>query len=101
MLRPSIPFQTPLQLQEVQSRLTPDDKQLEVKAKEFEAVFINQMMQSIFQNLGEDSTLSAGKGSEIWRSMLVNQYAEQFTKNGGLGLTPTIRQQLLEIQENS
>ncbi|MTI19266.1 chemotaxis protein [Rhodobacteraceae bacterium RKSG542] len=73
--------------------------ELQKKAEEFEAVFLNQMLQSMFSGLGEDSLYGGGAGSEAWRSLQVNEYAASLSENGGIGLADAMKQQLLQLQE--
>ncbi|WP_082733842.1 rod-binding protein [Polycladidibacter hongkongensis] len=72
---------------------------LDKKAKEFEAVYLNQLMQSMFSGLQEGGTYGSGPGSDAWRSMLLGEYANQLAQSGGIGLAETIKAQMLEIQE--
>lgn len=71
------------------------------KAQEFEAVFIKEMMQSMFTGLEEGGTYGNSEGSEAWRSMLLNQYAGEISKSGGVGIAASVHSQLLQLQESS
>lgn len=70
-------------------------------AKEFEAVFLNNMLQMMFTDLEEGGTWGAGNGAEAWRGMLVNEYAEAISDAGGIGLASTVERELLALQEAS
>lgn len=68
------------------------DAEIRDKAKEFESVFIAEML----SHAGFDKALSesAGFGGEAFSRMLVESYAEQLTEKGGFGLADQIYRQL-------
>lgn len=86
-------------------------------SKEFEANFLSQMLDHMFADLemssiasafGEeesggstglgDSESGAG-GDDVWRSMLVEQYANRIVDAGGIGIARMVKQELLKLQE--
>ncbi|MHC5652866.1 rod-binding protein [Stappia sp.] len=71
-------------------------------AEQFESVFINTMLQSMFAGL-EDSagTWGGGTGSDAWRGMLVEQYADTIARSGGLGIADSVQRELIALQEGS
>ncbi len=71
------------------------------KAKEFEAVFLNEMLQNMFTGLDEGGTYGNSEGSDAWRSMLVNEYANTLSESGGIGIAASVHSQLLQLQENA
>ncbi len=77
--------------QAARERTTRDDTILE-QAKEFEAVFVAQML----KHSGFEKALSAdsGFGGENYASLLLNQYAAKIVDNGGFGLAEKIYEQL-------
>ncbi len=68
-------------------------------AKDFEAMFISQMLQSMFKDVKTDPVLGGGQSEEVFRSMLIDQYGKEMSQNGGLGLAPHIKAELLRMQE--
>lgn len=68
-----------------------DEVMLE-RAKEFESVFVAQML----KHSGFEKALSAdsGFGGENYASLLLNQYAAKIVDNGGFGLAEKIYEQL-------
>jgi flagellar protein FlgJ len=69
-------------------------------ATEFEAVFLNQMFQSMFTDIGKEGPLGggAGTGTGIWRSFLTDEYAKNFARAGGIGLADHVYRALMERQ---
>lgn len=70
------------------------------KAEEFEAIFLNVMLASAFEGLGEDDEFSS-QGTDTWRSMQVEQFAKAITESGGIGIADRIYDELLQIQEQA
>lgn len=70
------------------------------KAEEFEAVFLNVMLASAFEGLGEDDEFSS-QASDTWRSMQVEQFAKAISESGGIGIADQIYAELLQIQEQA
>lgn len=69
------------------------------QAQDFEAVFLNQMMQTMFTGVGEDGPLGNGPGAGMWRSFLIDEYAKSTVKAGGIGIAEQVYAQLLNQQE--
>jgi Rod binding domain-containing protein len=70
-------------------------------AQDFEAVFINSMVQQIFAEVKGEGPLGDGVGTGVWRSFLGEEYAKSFAKAGGIGLSNDIYRALLARQEAS
>jgi Rod binding domain-containing protein len=68
-------------------------------AKEFEGVFITQMLGQMFSGLETDKTFGGGQGETMFRSLMLDQYGKQVSAQGGIGLASTITAQLLKHQE--
>jgi Rod binding domain-containing protein len=68
-------------------------------AQEFEAVFLNTMMQPMFSAAKNDGPFGDGPAGEVWRSMLTDQYARKFASAGGIGIADHIYRALIEAQE--
>ncbi|MFD1704455.1 rod-binding protein [Methylopila henanensis] len=74
---------------------------LDAAAVDFEAVFLTQMMQSMFSGLGDDGPLGGGPGTDAYRSMLADQYGRSVAAAGGVGLADHVRSELLSLQKGS
>lgn len=91
------------QLQAAQAPL-PDAKaaknmaQIEEAAREFEAVFIAEMMKPMFENISTEAPFGGGKGEEIFRGMLVQEYGKQMAAKGTIGIADHVKAELLRIQ---
>lgn len=75
---------------------------VDATALEFESVYLNTMLQSMFAGLDEDAgTWGGGTGSDAWRGMLVEQYADTIARSGGIGISDSIKRELLALQEGA
>lgn len=70
-------------------------------AEEFESVFLNNMLQTMFGSLEGGGTWGNGTGSDAWQSFLVEEYAHSITEAGGIGLADSVERELLALQEGS
>ena len=68
-------------------------------AQEFEAVFLNAMLQPMFTATQSEGPFGGGPGSEVWKSMLTDEYARSFAKSGGIGIADHVYRALIEAQE--
>ena len=68
-------------------------------AKEFEAVFLNAMLQPMFSATKSEGPFGGGPGSEVWRSLLTDEYARTFAASGGIGIADHVYRALIAAQE--
>jgi len=73
--------------------------QLRKVSEDFEAVFVGQMLQPMFANLGADEPFGGGPGEDMWRSMQVEEYGKAVVKNGGIGIADSVFREMLKMQE--
>ena len=71
-------------------------------ARDFESVFLEQSLNRLTENAGEDGPLGAGgTGGDVYRSMLVKEYAGKIVNSGGVGIADQVYRQMLQIQEGA
>lgn len=76
-------------------------EKIEEAAQEFESVFISEMLKPMFEGIETDGQFGGGKGEEIFRGMMVQEYGKMLAKDGGIGLSTQIKQQMIEMQEQA
>ena len=59
-------------------------------AKDFEGVFISQMLQPMFDGISTDGPFGGGPGEQMFRSLMVDKYGQQLASSGGFGLSDAI-----------
>jgi peptidoglycan hydrolase FlgJ len=68
-------------------------------AQAFEASFIGQMLQPMFEGLSTAAPFGGGEGEGAFRSFLVDAMAKQMAKAGSIGLAPTIEREMIRMQQ--
>lgn len=68
-------------------------------AEDFESVFLAQMMEAMFAQVGEDDPFGGGPGANAFRGMLNEEYAKVMAQSGGLGLSDRLTSEILRYQE--
>jgi Rod binding domain-containing protein len=67
-------------------------------AQDFEAVFLNAMFSQMSTGVG-DGPFNGGEAAKTWRSMLTDEYANNFAKAGGIGIANSVYKELIALQE--
>lgn len=75
------------------------DAEFERTAKEFESVFMAQMLQPMFAEIEVDGMFGGGQGEEMVRGLLVQEYGKAMVESGSVGLTNSIKAELIRLQE--
>jgi Rod binding domain-containing protein len=68
-------------------------------SKEYESIFISQFLGSMFSGIKTDGITGGGQGEEMFRSMMVDQYAKGLQARGGFGLAAHMQAELLKHQQ--
>jgi flagellar protein FlgJ len=86
------------QLSELRSRnySKMDDKKMRDVSHEFESLFVNMLFKSMRSTVQKTEWLSGGMQQDIFEDMLYNEYARDFSKQGGIGLGDMVYRQLSE-----
>lgn len=79
----------------------PNAAVIEDRAREFEATFVAEMIKPMFETVGVNSMFGGGKGEEIFRGLMVQEYGKKITQAGGIGLAEKVKAELLRIQEET
>ena len=67
-------------------------------AEEFESVFLAEMLAPMFEALDTEGLGGGGQGEQMFRPMLVQQYAESISRAGGAGIADSIVREMLRMQ---
>lgn len=76
-----------------------NDPRIDAVSKDFEAVFLTQMMSGMFS--GEELTefFGGGTAGDIYKGLLMNEYGKAIAQSGGIGIAQQIKKELLKLQE--
>ncbi len=77
-----------------------DDKKKKV-AQDFEAVFLNHMMQSAFSTVDVDPLFGGGHAEELWRGELIRAVTQLMAEGDSLGIAQSVYDQLMQDAERT
>ena len=75
--------------------------QADKAVKDFEAVFINEFLGTMFEGIKADGPFDGGPGEEIFRALMLEKYSKTIADQGGFGLADSVKRQLLSMQETA
>ncbi len=76
-----------------------DNKAAWEAAKNFESIFVQQMLEHMWSGIKTDGPFGGGQGEAMFRSLRNEEYAKQLTGQGGIGIAENIYQEILKMQE--
>ena len=68
-------------------------------AEDFEAVFLSQMLQPMFEGIKPEAPFGGGSSEAMWRSMQIEEYGKAITKAGGIGIADSVYREIIKLQE--
>lgn len=74
------------------------DAQLEAAAKDFEAMFMTEMLKPMFEAMKPDPRFGGGKGEEVFRGFMLQEYGKLMADRGGIGIADAVKQELIRLQ---
>lgn len=70
-------------------------------AKDFESMFMAQMLQPMFEGVEVDGMFGGGHGEEIMRGFLVQEYGKAVAQGSHFGLSDAIKDEMIRAQAQS
>ena len=78
----------------------PNEAKARKTAQDFESMFLEQTLERLFASGGPEGPLGDnGMGGEVYRSMLVKEYAGSMVKSGGVGIADQVFREMMKMQE--
>ena len=68
-------------------------------ATQFEGTFVSEFLGQMFEGIPTDGEFGGGEGEEMFRSMMVDQYAKGIEGQGGFGIASQMKAELLKHQQ--
>ena len=68
-------------------------------AKQFEGVFLSEMMSHMFESVKTDTEFGGGQGEDMFKSLLVNEYGKQMANAGGIGIADQLQKMMIQMQQ--
>jgi Rod binding domain-containing protein len=75
------------------------DEKTKAAAKDFEAVFLSQMMSHMFDEVETDPVFGGGQGEDMFRGMMVQEYGKMMAKGNGIGISNQLQKMLIQMQQ--
>lgn len=76
-------------------------EKIDQTAEDFEAVFIAEMMKPMFEGISTEAPFGGGKGEEVFRGMLLQEYGKIVAHTGGIGLADSVKEKMIQLQEQA
>jgi len=70
-------------------------------AQEFEAMFLAQLLQPMFEGVEMSPMGGDSPGSGVYKEMLVKEYGKAVAEAGGIGIADQVQQEMLRLQEQA
>jgi peptidoglycan hydrolase FlgJ len=77
-----------------------DDRAMDKAARDFEAVFVGQMLEQMWSETGADGAFGGGNGEKVFRSLMIQSVGQQIANNGGIGLAASVKREMIRMQEH-
>lgn len=77
---------------------TRDMAKVENAAKEFEAVFVAEMLKPMFEGISTDGMFGGGKGEEVFRGQLLQEYGKLMADTGSIGIASYVKDAMIKMQ---
>ena len=78
---------------------TPEQRaRIKGAAEAFEAQLLSLMMKPMFEGISTSAPFGGGQGEETYRSLLLDAFAKQTAKAGGLGVAQPVMREMLKMQ---
>ena len=68
-------------------------------AREFESVFLGQMVKTMMESVQSDGEFTGGQGEEMFRGVLAEKLGTEMANRGGIGLAPAVLDSILKLQQ--
>lgn len=98
LIAPALP-QADLARSASNAKAAKDKNAIQAAAKNFEAMYMNEMMSYMFEGIETDGPFGGGRGEEIFRSLMIEQYGKKMADSGQTGITQMMTKEMLRMQE--
>lgn len=73
--------------------------EIEEAAKDFESMFLSEMIGNMFETVAVDPLFGGGEAEETWRGLIVEEYSKAVVKAGGIGMSDSVKSHMISLQE--
>lgn len=76
-------------------------EKLEQAARDFEAVFMAQMLKPMWEGIEIDPVFGGGTGEEVMRDMLLQEYGKAMISSDNYGLSTAVMNEMIKMQNQA
>ena len=76
----------------------PVNPRTQAALQEFESILIGEMVNMMFSTVPADELTGGGHAEEIYRSMMGQEMGREVARKGGLGLAPSLMNEVIRMQ---
>ena len=76
-------------------------QKIDETAQEFESMFLTEMLRPMFEMVEVNETFGGGRGEEVFRSFMLDEYGKQLSAGGGLDIAAMVKEQLIQMQADA
>ncbi len=80
-------------------RAAENERDVREAAQQFEAMFMSEMLNHMHQGIDADGVFGGGRGEEVFRSLLVQEYGQMIARSGQVKISDGIAREMLRMQE--
>lgn len=84
-----------------QAMATANGSTIDKTSKDFEAMFMAQMLQPMFESVEVDGLFGGGHGEEVMRGLLVQEYGKSLAANSNSMISDAVKSEMLRAQEHA
>lgn len=78
-----------------------DMAKIEESARDFEAMFVTEMMKPMFEDIETGGMFGGGKTEEIFRGFMLDEYGKKIAQTGQLGIADMVKAEMIAMQEKA
>ncbi len=67
-------------------------------SKDFESMFMSQMLQPMFEGMSTDPLFGGGHGEQVMRTFLVQEYGKIAAQGGNIGIAAEVKNEMIRAQ---
>ena len=77
------------------------DPKTQATLKNFEAMYLSQMLTHMFAGIEPNPTFGGGPAEKTYRSLLIEEYGKIMAETGGVGVAESMQRELISIQDET
>lgn len=74
------------------------DKKLEQASRDFESVFMAQMLKPMWEGVETDPVFGGGPGEDFMRDLLIQEYGKAMASADNYGLSNAVMKEMVKLQ---